>query len=106
GPGARCFPAAGWSALAGVALGVDFLLFNYGLRLTTAANAGLLVNFGQVSNIVLARAVLGEAVTARRLAGAALTVAGIGIVNAGADDSRPTGRLPGNLPLPRASISS
>ena len=40
-----------WSALAGVALGIDFLLFNYGVRLTTAAVAGLLVNFGQVANV-------------------------------------------------------
>src|SRR5262249_28283299 len=105
GPGTRWFPADGWSALAGVALGVDFLLFNYGLRLTTAGKAGLLVNFGQVSNIVLARAVLGEAVTARRLAGAALTVAGIGIVNAGADDSGATGSLAGNVLILLASIA-
>jgi drug/metabolite transporter (DMT)-like permease len=47
GSGTRWLPGDGWSALAGVALGIDFLLFNHGVRLTTAAVAGLLVNFGR-----------------------------------------------------------
>src|SRR5262245_61197560 len=32
----RWLPDDGWSWLAGIALGADFLLFNYGLELTTA----------------------------------------------------------------------
>src|SRR5262249_10249631 len=47
GRGTRWLPGDRWSALAGVALGVDFLLYNYGVRLTSAALAGLLINFGQ-----------------------------------------------------------
>ena len=82
GRGTRWLPGDRWSALAGVALGVDFLLYNYGVRLTSAALAGLLINFGQVSNVALARLVLRESLTARRLFGAALTLTGVAIVNA------------------------
>src|SRR5262249_57440270 len=57
-------------------------LNTYGVRLTSAALAGLLINFGQVSNVALARLVLRESLTARRLFGAALTLTGVAIVNA------------------------
>ena len=105
GAGTRWLPRDTWSALAGVALGVDFLLYNYGLRLTTAAVAGLLVNFGQVSNVVLARAVLGERLTARRVTGAALTLAGVGIVNTRGGGLGDAGSLGGNVLVMLASVA-
>jgi O-acetylserine/cysteine efflux transporter len=105
GSGTRWLPADVWSAFAGIALGVDFLLYNYGLRVTTAAVAGLLVNFGQVSNIILAWLLLGEQLTARRISGAALTLAGIGIVNSGGGGDPDTGRLGGNVLVMLASVA-
>ncbi len=105
GTGTRWLPRDGWSAFAGIALGIDFLLFNFGVRLTTAAVAGLLVNFGQVSNVVLARAVLGERLTARRVTGAVLTLAGVVIVNTrgrGLDDA---GSIRGNVLVMLASVA-
>jgi len=104
GAGTRWLPRDGWSAFAGIALGIDFLLFNFGVRLTTAAVAGLLVNFGQVSNVVLARALLGERLTARRVTGAALTLAGVVIVNTrgrGLD----AGSIGGNVLVMLASVA-
>jgi O-acetylserine/cysteine efflux transporter len=104
GRDARWLPRDRWSVLAGVALGVDFLLYNHGVRLTTAALAGLLVNFGQVSNVILGRTVLGEPLTARRLLGAALTLAGVGIINAPAALAE-AGSLAGNLLVMLASVA-
>ena len=105
GSGTRWLPGDGWSALAGVALGIDFLLFNHGVRLTTAAVAGLLVNFGQVSNVLLARALLGEELTARRITGASLTLAGVGIVNARGGDLADAGSLAGNVLVMLAAVA-
>jgi O-acetylserine/cysteine efflux transporter len=80
GGGTRWLPADGWSWLAGVALGADFALYNWGLRFTTAAVAGLLINVEVVSGILLARWLLRERLTARRVAGAGVTLAGVGWV--------------------------
>jgi len=98
-------PRDGWSLLAGVALGIDFLCFNYGLRLTTAAVAGLLVNFGQVANVTLAWLVLGEPLTARRLIGSALTVLGVVIVNLKDVELDGAGSMTGNLLIMLASVA-
>jgi drug/metabolite transporter (DMT)-like permease len=105
GRGTRWLPRDGWSVLAGVALGIDFLFYNYGLRLTTAAVAGLLVNFGQVANVTLARVVLGEPLTARRLFGCALTVAGVAIVNTSGTDVQGGGSLAGNILVMLAAVA-
>jgi O-acetylserine/cysteine efflux transporter len=80
GAGTRWLPADGWSWLAGVALGADFALYNWGLRWTTAAAAGLLINVEVVSGILLARWLLRERLTARRLTGASVTLVGVGWV--------------------------
>jgi drug/metabolite transporter (DMT)-like permease len=77
GPGARWLPRDRWSGIAGVALGVDFLVYNYGLRFTTAALSSLVVNVEVVSTIVLALWLLGERLTVRRALGAAVTLAGV-----------------------------
>ncbi len=54
GRGGRWLPREPWSIVAGLALGMDFLLYNYGLRHTTAALAGLVVNVEVISTIALA----------------------------------------------------
>ncbi len=105
GRGTHWLPRDGWSVLAGVALGVDFIFYNHGVRLTSAAVAGLLVNFGQVANVTLARVVLGEPLTARRLLGCALTLTGVGIVNMGGADLRAGGSLVGNVLVMLASVA-
>src|SRR5262249_18008597 len=104
GSGTRWLPRDGWSAFAGIALGVDFLLYNYGLRLTTAAGGGLLGKLGRGWHVGLAPAVLGERLTARRVTGAALTLAGVGIVNTrGAVDD--AGSIGGNVLVMLASVA-
>jgi drug/metabolite transporter (DMT)-like permease len=105
GAGGRWWPDEPWLVLAGVALGLDFLLFTYGVQLTTAASAGLLVNFGQVANIVLARVVLGEALTPRRLIGAALTFAGVLMVATSGEETAGSGSLLGNVLIMIAGIT-
>ncbi len=105
GGGMRWLPDEPWLVLAGVALGIDFLLFNKGVQLTTAGRTGLLVNFGQVANIVLARAVLGEALTAHRLVGAALTLAGVAAVATIGRDSGGDGSIVGNVLIILAGVA-
>jgi len=104
GRGTPWLPRDGWSLLAGVALGIDFLSFTFGLWFTSAAVAGLLVNFGQVANVVLGRVVLGEPLTMRRLIGSGLTLAGVVIVNLGGPE-RTGGNLIGNLLVMLAAIA-
>lgn len=65
-----------WLWIAGVALGVDFALYTYGIQRTSAAVAGLLVNVEVLSTIALAVLLLGERLPARRLVGGAVTLAG------------------------------
>src|SRR5262249_40481373 len=107
GPGGGWWPDEPWLVLAGVALGLDFVLFTYGVHLTSAASAGLLVNFGQVANIVLAHLVLGEDLTARRLVGATLTFAGVMLVATatGGSDSNGSGSLTGNVLIMVAGVT-
>ena len=83
GRSAPWLPRDRWSLVAGVALGADFLLYNYGLRLTTAALAGLVINVEVVSTIVLALCFLGERLTARGALGAAVTLLGVAYVATG-----------------------
>lgn len=77
GRGAPWLPSDRWSYVSGIALGVDFVLYNYGVRLTTAAAAGLVINIEVVTTIVLAVWLLGERIDARRAAGSLLTLAGV-----------------------------
>ncbi|HYC53495.1 MAG TPA: DMT family transporter [Candidatus Binatia bacterium] len=76
GRGTRWLPSDRWTLLAGVALGADFVLYNYGVGLTTAALASLVVNVEVVSTIVFARWLLDERLTFLRIAGATVTLAG------------------------------
>src|SRR5690349_991096 len=61
----RWFIADPWLCVGGVALGVDFILYNYGLQRTSAGVSGLVINVEVVSTIVLAVWLLGERVTMR-----------------------------------------
>jgi drug/metabolite transporter (DMT)-like permease len=70
-------PADGWSWLSGIALGVDFVLYNYGLQLTTAGVSGLVVNIEVVSTIAFAVWLLDERLDTRRVVGSLLTLGGV-----------------------------
>ena len=80
GPRTSFLPRNRWTIVAGVALGADFVLYNYGLRLTTAGLAGLVINVEVVSTIALAVWLLGERLTERRVLGSAVTLAGVAVV--------------------------
>ncbi len=77
GAGARWLPRDRWTSIAGIALGADFLLYNYGLRFTTAGLASLVVNVEVVTTIVFAGWLLDERLTARRAVGALVTFGGV-----------------------------
>jgi O-acetylserine/cysteine efflux transporter len=76
GRGAAWLPRERWTLVAGVALGADFLIYNYGVRLTTATLASLVVNVEVVSTILFALWLLGERLTVRRVSGALITLVG------------------------------
>jgi O-acetylserine/cysteine efflux transporter len=63
--------------LGGRGLGVDFVLYNYGVQRTTAGAAGILLNFGSVTTPLFAGWLLGERLSGRRLAGCLLTLVGV-----------------------------
>lgn len=77
GRGTPWLPTDRWSYLGGIALGVDFVLYNYGVQLTSAAVAGLVVNAEVVATIALATWLLGERLDARRVVGSLLTLGGV-----------------------------
>jgi O-acetylserine/cysteine efflux transporter len=80
GRGGRWFVANGWTWLAGVALGADFIFYNYGVQRTAANVAGLVINVELVSTIGFAVWLLGEQLSGRRVLGCAVTVAGVLVV--------------------------
>jgi drug/metabolite transporter (DMT)-like permease len=63
--------------IAGVALGADFLFYNYGVRLTTATAAGLVINIEMVATVLFAVRVFGERLTYGRVAGCVVTFLGV-----------------------------
>jgi O-acetylserine/cysteine efflux transporter len=77
GQGARWFVADRWAWVAGVALGMDLILYNYGMQMTSANVAGLVINVEMVSTITFAVWLLGERLNARRLIGSAVTLGGV-----------------------------
>jgi drug/metabolite transporter (DMT)-like permease len=77
GAGTYWLPRDTWSWVGGLALGADFILYNYGLRLTSASLSGLVVNVELVSTIALAVWLLGERLASRRLVGSAVTLMGV-----------------------------
>ena len=67
-----------WMGLIGFA--GAFAFGNWGLALSTATNAALLITVEPVALILLSPLVLGERLTRREIAGAALTVAGAAVI--------------------------
>jgi len=76
GTRAHLWPRSIWSWIGGIALGADFVVYNYGLRLTDAGVSGLVINIELVTTIALAVWLLGERLTRRRAWGSAMTLAG------------------------------
>jgi drug/metabolite transporter (DMT)-like permease len=102
------FPKDRWSWIGGVALGVDFILYNYGLRLTSAGVSGLVINVEVVSTIGLAVWLLGESLTVRRMLGSVVTLAGVLFVSGGGlsfGDLAAREHLLGNVLVMLAGIS-
>jgi drug/metabolite transporter (DMT)-like permease len=108
GPGGRWLPRDRWSWIGGVGLGIDYILYNYGVRWTTAGAAGLVINVEVVATIALAIWLLGERLTARRVVGSLITLAGvIGVATGGASlrDLVASEHVVGNLLVMLAGIS-
>lgn len=78
-------PRERWSWIAGAALGADFVLYNYGMGLTSASVSGLVINLEVVSTIALAVWLLGEHLNLRRALGSCVTLIGVGYVGSGAE---------------------
>lgn len=79
----RDLQAAFWP---GVLLGVHFMMFLTGVRMTSVANATLLVNLAPAIVPFFARTILGERITRGEVAGTALGLLGVLVLVAG--DSR------------------
>jgi len=102
------FLANPWIWLAGAGLGVDFLLYNYGVERTAANVAGLVVNIELISTIVLAVYILGERLSSRRVLGGGMTLAGVLIVTADGlrlSDLNGSSRMLGNVLVMLAGIA-
>jgi drug/metabolite transporter (DMT)-like permease len=102
GQGAKWLVADAWIWLAGVALGADFVLYNYGLQRTLANVAGLVINVG------FAVWLLGERLTMQRLLGSAVTLGGVLHVTANglrASDLTAAGPAFGNILVMAAGVS-
>jgi len=67
----------------GVLLGVHFMSFLAGVRMTSVANATLLVNLAPAIVPFFAHSILGERITGGEVAGTALGLLGVGLLVAG-----------------------
>jgi O-acetylserine/cysteine efflux transporter len=81
GESARWFVADVWVWVAGVGLGADFILYNYGMQRTSANVAGLVINVEMVSTIGFAVWLLGERLTVHRVVGSLVTLGGVLMVS-------------------------
>jgi drug/metabolite transporter (DMT)-like permease len=108
GPGTHWWPRERWSAISGVALGADFIMYNYGLRMTAAGLSGLLINIELVSTIGLAVWLLAEPLTTRRIVGSAVTLIGaiyVGAADVSLGDLAGRDRLVGNALVMSAGVA-
>jgi O-acetylserine/cysteine efflux transporter len=76
----RWFVADPWTWVAGIALALDFVLYNYGIQRTAANVAGLVVNIELISTIAFAVWLLGERLTVHRVLGSVVTLGGVLVV--------------------------
>jgi O-acetylserine/cysteine efflux transporter len=108
GPATPWLPAERWSWIGGSALGLDFTLYNYALRLTSASICGLLINVEVVSTIAFAVWLLGERLDRRRVLGSMVTLSGglyVSSADASWDDLAAREPLVGNALVMLAGIS-
>jgi O-acetylserine/cysteine efflux transporter len=101
-------PRDRWSWISGVALAVDFILYNYGLCFTSAALSGLVINVEVVTTIAFAVWLLGERLNRRRVLGSIVTLFGVACVNGGdlrIADLTARNQLVGNLLVMLAGTS-
>ena len=88
GQQALVVPDASWQAWAAIAFlgllgtGVAFVWYNDGVRRLGAARAAVFINFVPVAAVTLAWLVLGERADASTVAGGALVLAGVVMLNA------------------------
>jgi O-acetylserine/cysteine efflux transporter len=81
GSGTRWLPRDRWSWIGGVALGADFMLYNYGLQRTSASVSGLVINVEVASTIAFAVWLLGERLDARRVIGSLIALLGVAMAS-------------------------
>ena len=73
-------PCTGWHLLGGIALGVNYQLYALGMSLTTAGAGTVMIQVQIVTLVLLARWVLGERLSAVKLAAIACVIAGGGLL--------------------------
>ena len=73
-------PCAGWHLLGGIGLGVNYQLYALGMSLTTAGAGTVMIQVQIVSLVLLARWILGERLSAVKLAAIACVIAGGGLL--------------------------
>ena len=76
----RWFVADPWTWVAGIALALDFVLYNYGIQRTAANVAGLVINIELISTIAFAVWLLEERLTVHRVLGSVVTLGGVLVV--------------------------
>ena len=100
-------PCSGWHLLGGIALGVNYQLYALGMSLTTAGAGTVIIQVQIVTLVLLARWILGERLSAIKLAAIASVMAGSGLLLAapGAlDELTASSYRAGNLVMIAASV--
>ena len=100
-------PCTGWHLLGGVALGVNYQLYALGMSLTTAGAGTVMIQVQIVTLVLLARWVLGERLSAVKLAAIACVIAAGGLLLAAAgalDELTASSYRAGNLVMIAASV--
>ena len=100
-------PCSGWHLFGGIALGVNYQLYALGMSLTTAGAGTVMIQVQIVTLVLLARWILGERLSAIKVAAIACVIAGGGLLLAapGAiDDLTASSYRAGNLVMIAASV--
>lgn len=108
GAGVRWLVSDRWIWIAGIALGLDFVMYSHGLQHTSASVAGLLVNVEPIATIGLAVWLLGERLTRHRRVGSLATLSGVLLVSADGVNFRDLGtdlRMLGNLLVAASALA-
>lgn len=100
-------PCSGWHLLGGIALGVNYQLYALGMSLTTAGAGTVIIQVQIVTLVLLARWILGERLSAIKLAAITSVMAGGGMLLAapGAlDELTASSYRAGNFVMMAASV--